>query len=235
MKVTDVRYSDHYLSKVLFWREHAWNMFSSILLVFPALEILILSGCAGPSINRFDVTPQVLCGNQSAVATWNVNGAPAINFSVEPAPLASGRCEASDRETFAFDLVVQKQGKEASKQVEVVRIADGSAEPVVFPTSRLEGSDVVANGEKNPALWTGSVRIGTLASCQKRPIEVEHSGKTVLLTADGSPSDALAGAELTGTWELRSPLDPQEQANPRLRPKQLEIMATLRCVKQETP
>jgi hypothetical protein len=96
------------------------------LLVFP---ILTLPGCAGPSITRFDVRPQVLCGNQSAVATWDVSGEPAINFSVEPVPLASGRCSAAGRETFALDLMVQKHGKEAGKQVEVVRIADGSAEP----------------------------------------------------------------------------------------------------------
>lgn len=205
---------------------------AACLLVFP---ILTLPGCAGPSITRFDVRPQVLCGNQSAVATWDVSGEPAINFSVEPVPLASGRCSAAGRETFAVDLMVQKHGKEAGKQVEVVRIADGSAEPVIFPTSRLEGSDVVAGGEKNPTLWTSIVRVETLASCQNRPIEVEHSGKTVLLGTDGSPSNALAGTELTGTWELRSPLNLQEQANPRLRPKQLEIVATLRCQKEGVP
>jgi hypothetical protein len=46
-------------------------------------------------------------------------------------------------------------------------------------------------------LWTSSVRVETLASCQNRPIQVEHSGKTTLLAAGGSPSSAPAVTELT--------------------------------------
>jgi hypothetical protein len=212
----------------------AWPIFGSVVIGITSFSIGLF-GCAGPSINRFDITPQVLCGNQSAVATWDVSGEPSINFSVEPAPLAAGRCAPAGRETFAFDLMVQKHGKDVGKQVEVLRITDGSSEPVILPTSRLEGSEVVAGGIKNPALWTDRVRIKTLAACESRAIEVRHSDKTVLLPADGSPSGALAGTELTGTWELRSPLSQEERANPRLRPRQLEIVATLRCEKEEAP
>lgn len=233
MKTADVRYSDHHLSRALFCPEHAWKILSSMFLMSPIFGIL-LSGCFGPSINRFAVSPQVLCEGQTAVARWDVNGEPALAFSVEPAPTARGSCAAKGRETFGFDLVAEKHGKEVAKQIEVIQLRDGSSEPVIFPTSRLEGADVVASGDKNRALWTDHVRVETVASCQDRAIRVEHSGKTALLAAKGSPSDALAGTALTGSWELRSSLSPAEQANPRLRPKQLEILATLRCEK-ETP
>ncbi len=143
-------------------------------------------------------------------------------------------CGQREREAFGFDLVAEKHGKEVAKQIEVIQLRDGSSEPVIFPTSRLEGAEVVASGDKNRALWTDHVRVETVASCQERAIQVEHSGKIALLAANGSPSDALAGTALTGSWELRSSLSPAEQANPRLRPKQLEILATLRCEK-ETP
>lgn len=91
---------------------------------------------------------------------------------------------------------LKRTAKTWGKQVEVVHLGDGSSEPVIFPTSRLEGSEVLASGE-NP-LWTDRVRVETLANCQNRAIQVEYSGKTVLLIANGSHSDALAGTVLTG-------------------------------------
>jgi hypothetical protein len=44
-------------------------------------------------------------------------------------------------------------------------------------------------------------------------------------------SDALAGTPISGLWELRSPLSAEEQSNPSLRPKELKVLATLRCRK----
>jgi hypothetical protein len=188
-----------------------------------------VAGCAGPSISRFQITPLALCERETAVAKWDVQGEPTISFSLEPPPKDESHCSAKGRETFTFTLAAEKSGKDAEEQIEVVQVRDGASEPIAFQTSRLEGFEVVASGEKNPSLWTDRVRIESLNACQNRAIQVEHSGKSVFLSADGKPSDALAGTELTGMWELRSPLKPDEQTTPNLRPAQLEILATLRC------
>lgn len=188
-------------------------------------------GCAGPSIDRFQIEPQVLCDGQRAALSWDASGEPAMAFSLEPAPTGGSDCTARGRETFAFTLVARRRGKEAERKVEVVQLHESGAEPIAIRTSRLEGSDVVASGEKNPALWTQRVQIATVAACQNRAIQVQHAGKTVLLPAKGIPSDALAGTPLAGSWELRSPLSSDEQTNPGHRPKALEVLATFRCEK----
>ena len=191
-------------------------------------------GCAGPSVDRFQIEPQVLCEGQSAVIHWDVSGEPAMAFSLEPEPTGVSSCTEKGRETLAFTLVARRRGKEAERKVEVVQLHESGAEPIAIRTSRLEGSDVVASGEKNLALWAQRVQIATVAACQNRAIQVQHAGKTVLLPAKGMPSDALAGTPLAGSWELRSPLSAGEQTNPRLRPKELEVLATFRC-KNEAP
>jgi hypothetical protein len=193
--------------------------------------ILLELGCAGPSIQRFGAEPQVLCEGESANISWDASGELAIAFSSEPALGRKSDCSAAGRDTFEFALVARKRGQEAVRKTEVVQLRESAAEPIDISTTRLDGTDIVAAGEKNPALWTNRVRIATLAVCQHRAIKVLHAGKAVLLPADGTPLDAFSGEELAGSWELRSPLSADEQTHPALRPKDLEVLATIRCTK----
>jgi hypothetical protein len=188
-------------------------------------------GCTGPSIQQFSVDPQVLCEGESAVIRWNATGEPAMAYSLESAPGGENSCGARGRETFAITLVARKGSEEAQRKVEVVQLHEGAAEPIALRTIRLEGATVVAVGEENPAMWSDRVQIATVASCQSRVVEVQHAGKTAVLPANGAASDALNGTALAGSWAFRSPLSSDEQKNPALRPKDLEVLATLRCRK----
>jgi hypothetical protein len=188
-------------------------------------------GCAGPSIQHFSVDPQVLCEGESAVIRWDATGELAMAYSLESAPAGESSCSARGRETFAITLVARKGSEEKPRKVEVVQLHEGGAEPIAIRTTRLEGAKVVAVGEKNPALWSDRVQIATVASCQSRVVEVQHAGKTAVLPANGAVSDALGGTALAGSWEFRSPLSSDEQKNPALRPKDLEVLATFRCRK----
>jgi len=194
-----------------------------------ALAFLRL-GWAGAAVRRFQITPQVLCEGESARASWDVHGKPVMTFQAEPIP-NENHCTPRGKEAFVFTLVAQKSGTHAERQIEVLQLHPGGTEPIVFSTSRLQGSEVVASGEKNPALWPGRVHIESVAACDSRAIQVRHAGRAALLAASGAPSDALAGTPVTGEWELRSPLTPQEQRDPALRPKELEIIATFSCTR----
>ena len=188
-------------------------------------------GCAGPSIQHFSVDPQVLCEEESAVIRWDATGELAMTYSLESAPAGESSCDARGRETFAITLVARKGSEEKPRKVEVVQLHEGGAEPIAIRTTRLEGARVVAVGEKNPTLWSDRVQIATVASCQSRVVEVQHAGKTTVLPANGAASYALSGTALAGSWEFRSPLSSDEQKNPALRPKDLEVLTTFRCRK----
>ncbi len=196
-----------------------------------AYSAVVFFGCAGPSIRQFSVEPQVLCEGESAVIRWDATGELAMAYSLEAAPAAESSCNARGRETFAMTLVARKGSEEVPRKVEVVQLHESVTEPIAIRTTSLEGSTVVAVGEKNRALWGDRVLIATLASCQSRVVEVRHSGKTAVLPSNGAVSDALSETALAGSCEFRSPLSSDEQKNPALRPKDLEVLATLRCRK----
>jgi hypothetical protein len=136
---------------------------------------------------------------------------------------------------YALTLVARKNGAEVVKKVEL----GGSSVATWLnrfssPRRSLAGSDVIASGDKNANLWDGRVEVATVSACRHRPIHVRHENKAVLLSAEGTPSAALVGTTLGGAWELRSPLTLEEQQTPALRPKTLQILATVRC-REEKP
>jgi len=188
-------------------------------------------GCAGPSIQHFSIEPQLLCEEDSAVIRWDASGDLAMSYSLESASADTSGCAARGRETFAFTLTAHKGSQEAQREVEVVQVHQGAAEPIAIRTTRLEGANVVAVGEKNPMLWSDRVQVATVISCQGRVLQVYHAGKTAALPANGAASDSLSGTPLAGSWEFRSPLSSDEQNNPELRPKDLGILASFRCRK----
>jgi hypothetical protein len=194
------------------------------------LAVCVASGCAaGPKITRFDATPRVLCEGQRTVLRWEADGELAMALLAEPGETAEEECASTGQDVLALTLVASKKNEESERKVEVVQLHQGATEPVVFRVNDLSGTDVVASGEKNVALWGDQVEVATVAACGRRAILVEHAGKTALLSADGTPSNTLAHTAFGGAWKLRSPLTPDEQRNPSLRPKQLKILATVRC------
>jgi hypothetical protein len=189
--------------------------------------------CAcGPKIVRFEAIPPVVCGQHPAVLRWDARGELAIAVSEEPRAPGDDGCASTGRNVLSIVLVARKGAEEQQRPVEVVQLHPDATEPVALRTTAVDGHDVLASGEKNLELWGSEVEIATLAACGHRAIEIRHAGKVIQLPSTGTASVALAGAPLGGQWEMRSPLTRDEFATPALRPKELKVVATLRC-KQE--
>lgn len=194
-----------------------------------ALLALALGACAGPRIDRFDVRPQILCPEQTSVLTWEVEGQPALTLQLEPASAMEKACARTGLEVYRVTLLAAKKNEQTSRAVEVATVTPGSAEPVVLRTRQVIGSEVLADGEKDPALWADALEVAAVAACGGRELRVRHGGQEATLPADGTSSLALAGTPLGGAWELRSALSAEEQANPAKRPSQLSVLASIRC------
>jgi hypothetical protein len=129
-----------------------------------------------------------------------------MTFAPEQLQAGADSSVASGRHTFDFTLVSRRGGKEVRREIEAMELAETRTEPIAFATSAVEGDAVIADGEKNAALWAGHVQIATIAACGGRALSVEDEGKRVLLPGNGVPSDELTGARLAGFWKLRSQL-----------------------------
>ena len=90
-------------------------------------------------------------------------------------------CVASGRDTFAFTLVAHSGSEERERRVEVVQLHPNSTEPIAMRTNAIEGSEVVASGDKNPALWDSRVQVAAIGACQNRTVSVKHAGKTATI------------------------------------------------------
>jgi len=210
-------------------RRRSMTLYSRQVPHVMGLAVLFCLGCGGPSIKQFDIQPQVLCEGQPAVMHWKADGDLAMTLRLEPPRAGEEECAVEGFDTYAVTLVAHKKGEEALKKVEIGQLRHNAAEPILLATTAVVGSDVIANGDKNVQLWGGYVEVATVAACRHRSIHVQHDNKSVALSPDGAPSAALAGTTLNGSWELRSPLTPEEQQTPALRPKTLQILATVRC------
>jgi hypothetical protein len=187
--------------------------------------------CSAPAISTFTVTPSVLCEGERAVVNWEANSQPVLAIQEDQSEAGAGECVASGRSTFALTLAVGSGNDEKEQRVEFVQLAAIASEPIAFKTDTVEGDVVVARGEKNPALWDERVEVATIEACRRTPLTVKHAGRSMTIKAGNEKSEDLAGTPISGSWELRSPLTNQEIQTPRLRPKELTILATLRCRK----
>jgi hypothetical protein len=196
-----------------------------------AAAVALCSGGCAPAIHSFTLAPQVLCAGDTATAAWDARGTTTLEIAPETSPPATDGCAVRGRTTTAYTLIARRNGEDARSVLEVLQLSDGAAEPVAFPTGRLEAINVIADGAKAPALWNDQVRVATVAACANRVITVTHEGHTAILPADGKASPAFDGTALGGHWSLSSPLTPGEQHDPASRPSQLEVVTTLHCVK----
>jgi hypothetical protein len=187
-------------------------------------------GCSGPSITRFEITPQVLCQGEKAIVSWDANGKTDLAIQEEPAEVVE-ECQAIGHHTFAVTLAARVGSEEVERRLELEQLEENSAEPIAMHTNALDGSDVVASGDKNAALWDRWVTVASVRACESRSITIKHAGKTATVAPGRIPSDELAGTPVSGPWELRSTLTAEELKTPSLRPKELTVLATLRCGK----
>lgn len=185
--------------------------------------------CAGPRVERFDTSRQVLCPNQTAVLTWKVDGEPSIGLQLESSDDGESACRRTGIAVHRATLVAAKRGDEAARAIEFATIAEGATEPVVLRTRQVRGSEVIAPGEKDVGVWGGAVEIVTVAACGARALRALHADREAMLPGDGTPTAAFVGTPLAGAWELRSQMSPEEQNTPEKRPTTLTVLVTIRC------
>lgn len=152
-----------------------------------------------------------------------------MTLQLEPASPADPACQATGQDVYAVTVVARKSGEEALRRAELIQLHSLVTEPVVLRTSSVDKDEIVANGEKNVGLWGTRVEIGTIASCGGRKLTVSHAGTMAHLSEDGAPSSEMSGADLSGQWELRSPLNKTEQLQPSSRPRLLKLLVRGRC------
>src|SRR5215471_20849467 len=62
--------------------------------------VFLLLGCARPAVESFQITPQVLCEGESAVANWDVRGNASMTFLAEPERAGKQTRKASGKQAF---------------------------------------------------------------------------------------------------------------------------------------
>ncbi len=199
-------------------------------LVLLLLPIWLITNCA--HISSFEAVPERVCGTQGTVLRWKATGKLAIRADNE-AQASDDPCAASGQSVTKYTLVARRWGKEVSRPAEVAVIQANAREPIVFSSTDVAKGSVIAKGVKDDR-WGNDFEIATVAACDGRTIEIQHAGKSVEVKPNEPPSSQLAGAELSGEWELRSPLSPAESNDHSTIPNRLRVVVTVRC-KQGIP
>jgi len=187
-----------------------------------------LGACSGPRIYQFDAKPRVLCGKNAPAFAWNTDGEASLDIEAEPSPPQDPSCARTGIDLYEMTLLVRKSSDTVTRRMEVAHVAGRATEPVAIETQQVVGSEVVASSDKNAGIWNPAVEVVTVVACGGRELHVEHAGRTATLST-GAPSSAFEGTPLGGLWELRSPLTTDEQTTPSSRPRQLALVATIRC------
>lgn len=164
---------------------------------------------------------------------WDAQGKLAMTVEPAPSPPGGDACASTGQEVLKLFLIAGKGEDRDRKDLQIAFLRPDAREPVKLDTNAMDGTDIVARGEKNLKLWKRGISIGTVSACDHRALVVSHAGKQAALAADGTPSPALEGTPLGGQWELRSALTATEQRVPSARPKRLALVATLRCTNGE--
>ncbi|HVG44625.1 MAG TPA: hypothetical protein VM890_07840 [Longimicrobium sp.] len=199
-----------------------------------SLAAAAATACA-PRIYDFRVAPTLLCGRDTAVATWRVRGTPALMISLGD-PRLQGNPASTAPDTLLFTLVATSGSKESlPRRQEVLRFAPELRAQFAAGNLRREAAQAVWVDTVDAARWDSTrFRLATVTSAADRPLELRHAGRVVALPPRGS-SSALAGAPAGGEWEFRSALTPAELQGGPIEPEDVQVSGTLRCRPHPTP
>jgi len=125
-----------------------------------------------------------------------------------------------------FTLVVQKNKKEVKRKKQITVLPRESKDVIIFNTI-LNGDTLIAKGISNPELWNNKFQVSSVASASGRLIFAMHENKTAILNALGTFSKAFEGTRVSGYWELKSLLTPEEKKDMSLAPATLRINITI--------
>ena len=200
--------------------------------------LFLITACA-PKILSFQASPRRLCEGQNTEVLWEVEGHTLL--LAEPTTDGTGAVPSSGSQQFAlfettlFKIIAMRSGKDIFAEQEVVVFANGDTQTIVIQTQPEGTSGLVAAETLKPEVWDDMMRIDTISGRSNRPLRVSHEGRDVILPADGSVSDQMRGAKISGHWEIRADLLPGEvMGDPsHAPPDRLRILVNLTCVNQE--
>lgn len=131
--------------------------------------------------------------------------------------------EPDEPDTLTFLLVVAKGRDTVTQREDVLEFPARFAHTIAIPATP-QGSDVVAEGETNPAQWPAVFVVHTVRTGSDRAIGVVHGGRTASVSANGAESAAFQGTPLAGSWRLTSAVASGDEPPDRLR-----LEATVSC------
>ncbi|MVM35464.1 hypothetical protein GO755_35915 [Spirosoma sp. HMF4905] len=185
-----------------------------------ALSISQLQSCK-PRIYSFTANPRTIGPNDSIQVNWKTRGMATLLIHDRPMPGPDTTSRLRE-----LTLVVQKNGHEISKMIQVAVLPNGITDKIVFKTV-LHGDTLIAAGVNNPLRWGDAFDIRTVQEGSGRSLTVLHAGHILHLEPSSEPNKALLGTPVKGNWEFRSLLTPAEKADHRLAPDRLSILITV--------
>lgn len=205
-----------------------------VLLGLILFALFAMSACASPKINQFATDPRRMCQGQTTLLSWSVKGTPVLES--EPPVTGTGPVSAAGSlnltldETTVFTLRVTRGGKSAYARQEVVVFPTAATIPLVIATEPDTSGGLVAMTTAPAQDWDAELRIATVTNASDRAVKVRHDGREVDLGV-GEVTSALADVGVSGVWELRAGLLPQEIiGDPAHAPAEaLRLQVTLTC------
>lgn len=212
-------------------------MRSSLQLIWVIAFLIVITACA-PKITSFQASPRRLCEGQNTVVSWEVEGHALL--SSEPVMDGTGPVPSSGSMNYAlfeptlFKIIVMRGGKDAFAEQEVAVFASGDTKTIVIETYPDSTQGLVAKETLSPQVWDDMMRIDSISGQSGRALNITHEGRKITLPADGSPSDLMRGAKMSGLWEIRANLLSGEvMGDPtHAPPDRLRILVSLTCVTQ---
>lgn len=193
--------------------------YSGCLRFLSIILIAFIFGSCKPAIRSFRVSPLVITGDQKVHIDMNVKGESSLEFNEHISP--------DSVQLLEFTLIATKAGKEARKTVQVQKMKPDVSIDITFATNKREGDMVIASGENNTNQW-GKFPIISVMTPLSRELIITHSGRTVTLKSDGSPSSDLSGTTAGGEWSFKTMLAANEKADSSKIPQELKIRAVIK-------
>ncbi len=185
--------------------------------ILRSLFLLIVLGetsCAGPKIGPFQADPLRVCPGHATTVSWNVKGDAVLSST--PILPGTGPVKGKGKQAFTpnqtthFQISVGPDVENAPHPLLVEVLRPGALDSLYFRVGDIVDQGLVATDTLAVSEWDQSARITWIFNDQNRTIRAEHGGRSLSMAA-GDSTDAFRGLPITGTWNLRSPLEPGEE------------------------
>ncbi|MEW6144153.1 MAG: hypothetical protein AB1598_03935 [Thermodesulfobacteriota bacterium] len=209
----------------------------TLRIIWIAILPLYITACA-PKIVSFQASPGRLCKGQNTVVSWSVVGGALLLAT--PLTSGTGVVPSSGSKSFTplkptkFTIIAMRSGKDVFAEQEVVVVESGNTQSLVIETQPDGAHGLIAKETLKPQIWDDMMRIDTISGQSNRALRVFHEGHEIILPADGTPSDQMRGAKISGLWEIRANLLSGEvMGDPtHAPPDRLRVLVNLTCRSQ---